>query len=377
MRPIPVLHIKDSSGLFGSERVILTIARNLDRERFDFHLLCMRRPDRRSEALIGQAERLGVRVIPVPTRRRLQVGALVALRRLLKEQRYAILHTHDYKSDIYGLLSSIGLPVRRVLTSHGSTRDSLRKRAYLALDEHGVYPFYDRVIAVSQDLGRHLRQSRFGGRVATIQNGFDFDLFREMAPAEPEVRRRLAALKAQDGFVFGVVGRLFPDKGHIYFLEAFQRLKPIFPRIKALFVGEGPYRGRLDDLIRSRGLGKDVTLCGFVGDMPAIYSGIDCLVMPSLTEGLPYTLLEAMSGGVPVVASAVGDIPCLVKHGETGMLAPPADPAALEICMAEVLRDPEKARAMARKGAELVHERFSARRMTAQLEKMYTDLMNS
>ena len=100
MPPIPVLHIKDSSGMFGSERVILTIARNLDRTRFDFHLLCMRRPDRRSEALIGQAQRLGVRVIPVRTRRRVQVDALLVLRRLLKEKRYAILHTPDYKSDI-------------------------------------------------------------------------------------------------------------------------------------------------------------------------------------------------------------------------------------------------------------------------------------
>ena len=376
MPPIPVLHIKDSSGMFGSERVILTIARNLDRTRFDFHLLCMRRPDRRSEALIGQAQRLGVRVIPVPTRRRVQVDALLALRRLLKEERYAILHTHDYKSDIYGFLGSIGLPVRRVLTSHGSTRDSLRKRAYLMLDERGIYPFYDRIVAVSQELGSRLQRGRFGGRVATVQNGFDFELFRELAPEEPEVRRRLAAMKSPGGFLFAVVGRLFPDKGHVYFLEAFQRLKPLFPRIKAVFVGEGPYRSRLEEWIRSQGLGEDVTFCGFVGDMPAIYSAIDCLVMPSLTEGLPYTLLEAMASGVPVVASAVGDIPCLVEHGETGLLAPPADASALEICMAAVLNDRDKAREMAKKGAEIVRDRFSARRMAAQIGNIYSELTN-
>ena len=142
--------------------------------------------------------------------------------------------------------------MRRVLTSHGSTRDSLRKRAYLALDERGIYPFYDRIVAVSQELGSRLQRERFGSRVATVQNGFDFELFRELAPEEPEVRRRLAAMKSPGGFLFAVVGRLFPDKGHVYFLEAFQRLKPLFPRIKAVFVGEGPYRSRLEEWIPAR-----------------------------------------------------------------------------------------------------------------------------
>jgi glycosyltransferase involved in cell wall biosynthesis len=376
MNPIPVLHIKDSSGLFGSERAILTLARNIDRRRFAFHLLGMRHRDGRGAPFLDMALRAGIQVTAVDVDRRLDWTALQTLRRLLRDRRIAILHAHDYKSDLYGFLGSLGLPVKRVLTSHGSTRDSRRKRLYLDLDERLVYPRYDRIVAVSEHLGRSLRQRpSFGAKVRIIQNGLDVDLLGAQAsPADP-FAARLAAFKGEGVFLAAVVGRLFPDKGHLFFLEAFKRLREAHPGLKALIVGDGPEREALARWIAAHDLEDAVCMSGFVADMPAVYGAIDCLVMPSLTEGLPYTLLEAMHYGVPVIATAVGDIPCLIRPGQTGELIPPGNSSAIHRALGDLIRHPARARQLAAAGQALVRDEFSAAAMARRLENLYLELL--
>ncbi|MDX9981639.1 MAG: glycosyltransferase family 4 protein [Lentisphaeria bacterium] len=375
MNPIPILHIKDSSGLFGSERVILTLARNIDRRRFDFHLLCMRRRDGRSAPFIELARRSGIQVVPVDVDRRFDGRALKALRGILRDRRIAILHAHDYKSDLYGLLGSLNLPLKRVLTSHGSTRDSRLKRLYLDLDERLIYPRYDRIVAVSAALGRTLsRKPYLNGKVRVIPNGLDADLLRTQAQSADRRAGRPAVPKEAGVFLTAVVGRLFPDKGHRYFLEALERLRERHPGLKALIVGDGPEKEALAGRIRAHHLEDAVRMCGFVADMPAVYRAIDCLVMPSLTEGLPYTLLEAMNYGVPVIATAVGDIPDLIRPGRTGVLIPPAQAEAIVNALEAVIRDPASARRLAEAGRRLVQDEYSAASMARHMEKLYLEL---
>jgi glycosyltransferase involved in cell wall biosynthesis len=366
-----VLHIRDSSGIFGGERAILTLARNLDRDLFDLSLLCMRRPDGRSEPLIALASRLGIRVETLEVRGRLDFKALSRLRDFIRKEAVSIIHTHDFKSDFYGIWATANLDVRRVATAHGSTRDSRLKRAYLFFDEYLAYRFFDRVIAVSEDLREQLGKGAGREKLTVIPNGLDPDLLSfQSGEGEPEP----PFVKEQGMKTFAVIGRLFPDKGHAVFLEAFSLIAREIPEAAGLIAGDGPERDAVLKQIQSLSLADRVRYCGVRKDMKGFYGLADCLVIPSYTEGLPYVLLEAMAFGIPIIATSVGDMPRLVRDGVTGYLVPPGDARALAERMKDLVRMPVHAMSMAEEGRRLVHDRYSARAMARSTEQLYLSL---
>jgi len=360
MQRLRVMHIKDSRGLWGSERVILTLAQSLDRSRFDLSLLCLRR-DHSSDALIATAKEAGIDVDVVGVRGKLDWRAVREVRGAIRRRRVDIVHTHDFKASFYGLAATAGLGVRRVVTAHGSTRDSLRIRVYLFLDERLFYRGYDRIIAVAHNEATLLRRRGVPARkIEVIQN----------AIALPPKGVRPETLPP----VFGVIGRLYPDKGHRFFLDAFGAIVRKYPAARARIVGGGPFADELRREVARRGLSGQVSLDGVIADMPRVYASLGAVVIPSLREGLPYVLLEAFAHGVPVLATAVGDIPRLVEDGTTGLLVPPGDATALEAGMLRLLEAPEEARARASAAERLVSERYSAGRMAEAVGRVYSSL---
>ena len=361
------MHIRDSSGIFGAERVILTLARNINPSKARMELLCLRRKDGRSQRLMDAAGDLGLKVFPVDVRGRFDMSALMKIRSILRAQQVDIIHTHDFKSDFYGLLASLGTSILRVVTAHGSTRDSIRKKIYLLATERGTYQFFHKIIAVSKELNGYLLSCGLQPqKVTTIQNGIDVSLIRNTAaPLE-------APLPDMEGnVVFSVIGRLFPDKGHRYFLEAFKRVNQAYPQTIGLIIGDGPEEHSITGHIRRLKLEECVHNCGIRNNMGMIYDHTDCLVMPSLTEGLPYTLLEAMAKKVPIIASPVGDIPLLIKDGITGYLAEPGNVDDLEKKMLNFLNNPSMSADMASDAFRLVNERYSAVKMAKMTEELY------
>lgn len=376
MNPSPkrvrVLHIRDSGGMFGGERVILTLGRNMDREVFDCSLMCMDRGDGRSRHLMAAAERSGMHVESVRVRGRLDWRAIRHLGRFIREREIDLIHTHDFKSDFYGVLATPDGRVRRVATAHGSTRDSFVKRLYLSFTENLVYPRFDTVIAVSEDLRPRLEGSCLKPeKIRVIQNGLDIGVL-DLCGDDHESPLPLPS--NGDHRVFAVIGRLYPDKGHMFFLHAFETLAHEFPGITGLIVGDGPERERIQSGIRALGIEERVRCCGVRKNMRRVYDSIDYLVIPSLTEGLPYVMLEAMACGIPVLATAVGDIPLLVRDGRTGYLVGPGDTTGLTRRMRDLITMPETARAMAQEGRNLVNERFSAPSMVGKTQDLYLSL---
>jgi glycosyltransferase involved in cell wall biosynthesis len=367
------MHIRDSSGIFGAERVILGLGKALDRERFDVTLLCMRRASGVSEPLIEKAREMELRVFTVDVRGKFDRAALAAIRRIFLTEKVSLFHSHDFKSDFYGRLASWGLGIKRVSTAHGSTRDSLSKRAYLFFNERIVYKTFDRIIAVSVELERQLQAKGLSGnRVSLVQNGLDLDSLTqtfEPFPAAPPLDMR-------DGHIlFSVIGRLYPDKGHRYFLEALARVRQKHPEVKALLVGDGPARPEIEEHVRRLGLEQAVCLLGVRSDMGHIYSYTDCLVISSLREGLPYVLLEAMAMGVPVLATRVGEIPNLIKDGENGLLVPPGDVEALAAGMERYLEAGDRRVLWAERGKELVRRNYSVEAMASKVGSIYAALL--
>ncbi len=169
----------------------------------------------------------------------------------------------------------------------------------------------------------------------------------------------------------GVVARLQPEKGVATFLKAAARVSKVSQEARFLVVGDGPLREELLELVGRLGLRERVCFLGYRADARALTGLLDVLVVPSLTEGSPLIVLEAMAAGVPVVASEVGGIPDQVRHRQEGLLVPPDDPGSLGDAIVELLRDPTRARALGEAGRRRMSSEFAHETMVARVESVY------
>ncbi len=375
MPKIRLLHLRDSRGIYGAERAILTLARYIDHDRFNFGLLCLKGRDAGNGYLMQTARAMGIPLDIVPVNGRLDLSAIRQIRGILQARSPSILHAHDFKTTFYALLASWNLGVKRVVTAHGSTRDSMRIRAYLLLDERIIYRFFDRVLAVGEAVATDLRKKGIPPeRIQVIPNAVELPIGR-LNPDDARLPARVGQGRRQP--VFGVIGRLFPDKGHRYFLEAFRHLVNTDPACRAIFVGGGPLEPVLRARISTLALSDHIRLYGMRADMDEVYAETDVVVIPSLREGLPYVLLEALAHRRPVIATQVGDIPRVIRHEQTGLLVPPGDARALAAAMGRLLRHPEEGARMAENGHRLVAQEYSAHAMVSQTERLYEALLEA
>jgi glycosyltransferase involved in cell wall biosynthesis len=217
-----------------------------------------------------------------------------------------------------------------------------------------------------------IRQERLpSSRIRVVYNGIEPRLFN--LPLEPTLRSSLEIPCEVE--VLGVVANLIAYKGHRFLLEACHLVKQRYPRFVVLLIGEGPCRSELERLAKDLHLEAEIRFLGARQDVPRLLSVVGMVVLPSLHEGLPNAILEAMAAGKPVVATRVGGIPEAVVHGETGLLVPPADPGALAEAILALLGDPGRAGAMGRAGRDRVVKKFGMDRMVLETQKLYEELL--
>jgi glycosyltransferase involved in cell wall biosynthesis len=186
--------------------------------------------------------------------------------------------------------------------------------------------------------------------------------------------RRTFGVQAQ-GLLVGTVGRLHPQKGFASLLAAVARVRERLPAIRLLLVGGGALRRDLVARAEALGLAEVVIFAGSRGDVPEILAALDLFVLPSLWEGLPNAVLEAMAAGLPVVATAAGGTPEVVVDGETGLLVPPGDVTALAEAIERLLRDPGLRRKMGEAGRKRVEGHFTIEQTVAQTVALYETLL--
>jgi glycosyltransferase involved in cell wall biosynthesis len=188
----------------------------------------------------------------------------------------------------------------------------------------------------------------------------------------PEVN----GLRAELGFqpsdhIFLTVGRLVTQKGHSFLLDAIPEVVAAFPAARFVFVGDGPLRPELEDRVAALRIQDLVRFLGIRDDIPLLLSTADGFILPSLWEGLPIALLEAMSAGLPVIATDVEGVDEVIQNGENGLLVPPADPTALAAAILHMLSDPNLCNQFALDGQELIAEKYAIDKMGANYEKLY------
>jgi glycosyltransferase involved in cell wall biosynthesis len=169
------------------------------------------------------------------------------------------------------------------------------------------------------------------------------------------------------------VGRLSVEKGVDIFLHAAARVFAHCPDTKFVVAGDGPDRAELDTLIDKLGIRDNVRMLGRWDDMPALYASLDIMVSASRREGLPIAILEGMASRLPLVATAVGEVPTVIRDGCTGLLVPAEDPELLATAIIELLLDPAKRKQLGSAARQLVEDDFSAERMTADYLRVYEE----
>lgn len=318
-------------------------------------------------------QRMGIELRNFQLNGRIDFAGIRELRNYIKKNNFDVVHCHDFKANFYGLMATLGTGVKRVTTVHGSTKDSFLLWLFLAFNEYILIRFFNKIIVVSEHLKKELKGKFLNSqKVVLIPNGLDLSFFKESNDGgieEPDL------VIPPGKTVLGTVGRLFPDKGHEDLFKALLMLKDEFPNLILLIVGDGPYAEYLKALRDAMGLQDRVIFAGVRHDMKRVYEALHIFVMPSIREGLPMALLEAMLAGVPVVATRVGGMPSVLEEGKRGRMVDPHDPKGLAREIETLLMNPEEARQMAIDASAFIRTEYSSAKMALQTEKVYREVL--
>jgi glycosyltransferase involved in cell wall biosynthesis len=354
-----ILHTEASVGFGGQEVRILAEARWLLAH--GWRALIAAQPGSR---LLAEAAREDLPSVALPMPRPISVPALLRLRRLMRERAVHLVHTH---SSVDSWLATVGarslhLPVVR--SRHVSI--PIRRRRAL------IYRLADRVITSGTTVKAMIEATGISaGRVVAIPAGIDTARFHDGVSGE-----RVRAEFGIEGALVGLVANIRGSKGHQYLLEAAPCVLAARPDTRFLIVGDGVGFDEVRRRVAALGLADRVVMTGFRRDVPEVMAALDVLVLPSVrSEAAPQVVPQALAVGTPVVGTAVGGIPEIVRDGETGRLVPPADANALAEAILDLLHDPARARAMARRGQALVQERFTFEAPMRATTAVYEDLL--
>lgn len=295
-------------------------------------------------------------------------GAVIRLARWLRARRVDVVQTHLIDGGLVGVAAArLARTPLVILTRHHTQEiEMVGTRAHGWIDRL-LTSQADRIVVLSHAVKTHMvtREGAPPDKIEVIYQGFDF----EMLGATDLDRRRVRAELGLDGsFVIGCVARFFRTKGHPYLLAAARQLARDIPNLKVLLLGGGD-RSAIDAMVAEQRLEDRVIFAGYRRDVPACMRAMDVVVHPSLTEAFCQTVVEALAAGAPLVTTNVAAAPEVVTDGVTGLLVPPADPAALAAAVMRLYRDAAAARQMADEGRRSVVDRFTLDRMVAgQLE---------
>ena len=370
---IRVLQLLSSTGLYGAENVVIELAKELDLRGIKVFLGILENNSNAHFAIASEAKKYIQDICIFPCNGKLDIKTILHLKNFLESNNINIIHSHKYKTNFYSLLLKIFKKIPLVATCHNWLSENYKMRLYEWLDKRILVKF-DKVIAVSDEIKNQVLMSGLDpSRALKIKNGISMEKY-----AEQYDRDKIRAEFGIDSnrVLIGSVGRLDRNKGITYLLRAAKPIIKEFGNISILIVGDGPSKTELYDEAKELGIEKNVILVEFRTDIPSILSALDIFVLPSLKEGLPMVLLEAMASKKPVIASRVGDIPTVITNNKSGLLVNPADVNQLENSIRRLIKDKGLSNLLAEQAFKVVNDEYSSRNMTSQYIEVYREVLH-
>lgn len=361
MKKGKIIHVIAPGGLAGAERVVLggiDALRAEGEHEVELVVLDERRAPESFAVFASAARAYGIHPVVIPTRSQIELSAIRALYHKLRGAH--LVHAHGPKA-LAWCWAAKPRATRFVTTHHGDISGDLKAKFYEELS-HKIYRRCDRVFAVDEANRERLAKILGEDKVALVEN-----FLAVRAPA-PRVRRPSGALSMLS------LGRLSREKGLDTLIEALAKCRH---DITLDIAGDGPMRGELEAKVKALSLEHRVRFLGFVDNVHGLLETHDALAMPSHREGMPMALIEALSAGLPILATDVGGIPSIVRPGKDALLTPAGDVTRMARALERFALQHRQLASGAFESAFTTRHRFSARRWSKQTNAHYTSLIES
>jgi glycosyltransferase involved in cell wall biosynthesis len=366
LRGLRLAHLIESDGPGGAERMVASLAASLQAAGADNLVIV---PANGEGWLSRELHGTGVTTVPFHLERPFSPPFARWLIETLRRHRIALAHSHEFTMAVYGAWAARRAGVPHVFTMHGGRYYAGRLQRRIAM--RVAVGLSGMTVAVSKSVADELRRDLWLSpfRVVTIPNGAG------LVPVAQSSLRHELQLTPDDRLALAV-GNLYPVKGHSHLLEALGLLARRFPTLHVAIAGRGDLEVSLRARAQALGVGARFHLLGLRSDVANVLAGADVFVLPSLSEGLPLALIEAMLAARPIVATTVGEVGAVLNGGSAhaGILVPPGDAAALARGLADVLSDPNEARRLGAAAARRAED-YTLAKMTERYVALYTTLL--
>jgi glycosyltransferase involved in cell wall biosynthesis len=384
---VRVLHVLTNLDFGGAQLSVVNICVSLRRRGLDVRVAHSSVGGRQfcgSELLYQRLREGEVPLYDVPRMRRgvnpfYDLMALAHLRRLIREVRPEIVHTHMSKAGVLGrLAASLEKTPCVIHTVRGWSfyvgGSALKRRAFVYLERFSAR-LTDKMLAVSPRQVADGLEAGIGSPddYLVVRSGIDVGQFQAVRSDAGALRQGLGIPSGMP--VVGTVMALVEQKAPLDFVATAAEILRARPGTHFLVVGDGPLRGQMKEAIREKAIQKNVHLVGHSTDVPRMLGIMDVFLLTSRWEGMPRAILEAMTAGVPVVATSVGGVPEIIEHDKNGLLAPPGGVELLKRHTIRLLENPARARELCRQARRYVAAEFDISTVTAKHEQLYAELL--
>ena len=370
---IKILDLRDSPWVDGPGRTILDCADSLKNDGYHFIIGAFSGGVQKTSEYAEEAERRGLCTLSIKEKSAFDLNVIKQIFEIIDNNEIDIIHTHDFRSNIFGLYCAKrrGKPV--VSTVHGWIANDYKGRIYTLIDKF-ILRFFNRVISVSKRTsGLVIKSGIKPSKNSIINNALKLENYIKNIN-DKSFREEIGCSDAT--VIIINVGRLSPEKGQMDFLKAGREVVKQNTNIKFVIIGIGPDQEELENFVNDNNMKDVVYFAGFRKDMVSIYNSADLVVQSSYTEGMPNVIIEALAMQVPVIATDVGGTSEVVDDGRAGVLIQAGNVNQLSDEVVKFIENKDDYCSMVAKGYEYIHMNFNHETRAQHLSKIYMSLLN-
>lgn len=372
-----ILLYTDTPQVGGAELQMFLLAKFLDKKKFTPVLACSNYPalDRWCDNFLKE----GIKVLRLNVKHKHDPKHFFELRKIIKEEKIDLLHAHVWNpaSCRYAFSAASSRKTPIITTEHDPFKLSLIKDIF----KKNSLKKTKTIVTVSEANQKVLKKlyPEFKEKFVVIPNGIDTTWWHSQSLRFTDLDRKKIKeelfLANENSLIIISVAELHERKGLKYLIEAIPEVSVKFPNTKLVIVGEGPERSELEKLVKKFGIENHVILTGRQKEIPKLLKCADIFVLPSRREAFGLVILEAMITGLPIIASETGGIPEIITDKKTGILVKPENSSAISAALIDLIAHPEKRQKLSAAGEKLVHEKFEAKKMAEEYEKIYEEYL--
>lgn len=379
-----ILYVITKSNWGGAQRYMYDLATNLPKDRFEIAVACGG-----NGLLAERLQEREIKTIGVPAFQRdvnffKEFAAFFQLLKIFRQEEPDVIHLNSSKAGVLGSLAAFfyklityNLKLKTVFTVHGwpfnEDRGPLSK-LFIFLASWFPTLFQDKIIVINKADLASAKKFISSDKISLIYNGISPIDFVPRDKARAFLTEKTGVEISTDILLVGIIAELTKNKGLEYLIGAADNLKTRDSKIKFIMIGAGENQSKLEHRITTLGLQNSVFLAGFIRDANQYLKAFDIFILPSVKEGLPYTIIEAMSAGLPIVATSVGGMPDLITDWGNGLLVPPKNPEALAQKIEVLLANRSLREQIGQKARQNIEEKFGLKKMLDETVNLYENV---